>query len=64
MKTDLKGLLVEEKGEVGIKQIAITVGVIIVIGVVVTYLKDGALVGWIDDIWTFLFEDLIKKMVS
>ncbi|MBY3622588.1 hypothetical protein BSK62_02510 [Paenibacillus odorifer] len=64
MKTDLKELLVEEKGEVGIKQIAITVGVIILIGVVVTYLKGGVLAGWVDDIWTFLFDDLIKKMVS
>lgn len=64
MRTDLKEVLVEEKGEVGIKQIAITVGVIILIGVVVTYLQGGVLVGWVDDVWEFLFEDLIGKMVS
>ena len=64
MKTDLKELLVEEKGEVGIKQIAITVGVIILIGVVVPYLKGGVLTGWVDDVWEFLFDDLIGKMVS
>ncbi|MEK5253478.1 hypothetical protein [Paenibacillus odorifer] len=51
-----KGFWADEKGEVGIKQIAMTVGVIILIGVVVTSLSSGStLADWVGDVWDAVF---------
>lgn len=51
-----------EAGVIGVKELAITVAAIVLIGVVVTYLSGGTLTGWVDDIWTELF-DRIKDIV-
>lgn len=61
--TEVKYMLEEEKGEFGIKQLAITVGVIVIVGFVITLLQGGLLAGWINQVWTFLFET-IQDMVG
>lgn len=51
-----KAFWADERGDVGIKQIAMTVGVIILIGVVVTSLSSGdTLAGWVGDVWEAVF---------
>lgn len=61
--TEVKYMLEEEKGEFGIKQLAITVGVIVIVGFVISILQGGLLEGWIGEVWTFLF-DTIQDMVG
>ena len=51
----------EEKGDIGIKQLAITVGVIVIVGAAVIVLKDS-IGDIINNIWEWLFEDVIKKI--
>ncbi len=54
-----KGFWADERGDVGIKQIAVTVGVIILIGVVVNSLKDGTTLSkWVTDVWDFVFQKI------
>ena len=61
----LKGFWADERGDVGIKQIAMTVGVIILIGGVVTFLSDGeTLGGWVEDVWDFVFEKIKSVFTS
>jgi hypothetical protein len=62
MKSKIKMLLKDERGEFGIKQIALTVAVIVVIGFAITAIQ-GLLPGWITQIWT-MFIDQIKKLMS
>ncbi|NMM55442.1 hypothetical protein [Paenibacillus aquistagni] len=62
MMNKLKAVVGNERGEFGIKQIAITVAVIIIIGVVVTTLS-GKLPTWVGDIWD-KFLDLIDKNIG
>lgn len=52
----------DESGDFGVKQIAATVAVIVVIGLVITGIK-GNLETWIDEIWTF-FMQIIKQMTG
>lgn len=40
----------DETGEVGVKQIAITVGVIVLVGLSITIIQ-GKMGQWLDDIW-------------
>ncbi|MNP66376.1 hypothetical protein D3C76_1620830 [compost metagenome] len=54
----------DETGDIGVKQIAITVAVIVIIAAVVTYLQGGKLNDWIDEIWSYLFTDLIKGNIG
>lgn len=58
-----KGFLSEEKGEVGIKQIAFTVAIIVLIGFVIDMLQGGLLRTWIDEIWEKLI-GLIDKFAA
>ena len=51
MKRSKGSLLNNERGEFGIKQIAITVGVIVIIGFIVSIITDSFLSGWIEQIW-------------
>lgn len=61
MKLEMEKTLHEERGDVGIKQLAMTVGIIIVIGAAVLMLKDN--IGKIiEDVWKWLFEDVIQKI--
>lgn len=62
MMNKLKAVVGNERGEFGIKQIAITVAVIIIIGVVVTTLS-GKLPTWVGEIWN-KFLDLIDKNIG
>ncbi|SMG59495.1 hypothetical protein SAMN06295960_4955 [Paenibacillus aquistagni] len=50
MMNKLKAVVGNERGEFGIKQIAITVAVIIIIGVLVSVIT-GSLGDWVDAIW-------------
>ncbi|WP_314586791.1 hypothetical protein [Paenibacillus terrigena] len=40
----------EEKGEISIKGIAITIGIIILVGMSITIIQ-GKMGNWLDDIW-------------
>ncbi len=55
-------LLDNENGEVGIKQIAITVAIIVVIGIVIGIVR-GNMAGWVGEIWT-LFLEQIRSLIS
>lgn len=59
----LRRMLADERGAVGVKEIAVTVAVIVIIGAVVSLVTGSLLGNWIDEIWT-LFIDQIKKMTS
>jgi hypothetical protein len=50
----IQSVIKNERGDFGIKQIAFTVAVILLIGFVVTLLKGGLLGTWINQIWTML----------
>lgn len=52
----IKGFWADERGDVGIKQIAVTVAVIMLIGVVVTSLSTGnTLATWVTEVWNYVF---------
>lgn len=61
MKNKLKAFFNDESGDFGIKQIAITVAVIIIIGAAMVIVRDN-LSTWIGDIWD-RFMDMIDKIV-
>ncbi len=61
MQLELERVVKEERGDIGIKQLAITVGVIIVVGAAVLILKDS-IGDIIDSVWEWLFEDVIQKI--
>lgn len=48
-------VLYDTRGEFGIKQIAATVAVIVIIGAVMTTIQNDFLRGWIESVWTFLW---------
>ncbi|WMT42038.1 hypothetical protein RE628_06270 [Paenibacillus sp. D2_2] len=54
----------DERGDFGVKQLAATIGVIILIALVVSYLKGGVLTGMVDKIWTYIYETLIQGMTG
>jgi len=56
MKRKFAGFLKSEKGAFGVKEIAITVAVIVVIGAIVTIIRTDFLEDWIEDVWKYLFE--------
>lgn len=62
MKSKIKAFFKEEKGDFGIKYIAITVAVIVLIGVAMTFIK-GILPNWIEDVWD-MFIDQINDLMS
>ncbi|MCA1293774.1 hypothetical protein LBW89_12170 [Paenibacillus sp. alder61] len=59
-KIEKRNFWKDETGDIGVKQIAITVAVIVVVAFIVTTLKNGLLEKWIEEVWKFLFDDLIK----
>lgn len=62
-KDELHKLYGGENGEIGIRQIAITVGVILVVGAGATALSSN--IGTkIDDLWDWLFEKVIKPIAE
>lgn len=59
-----KGIVLSnERGEFGIKQIAITVGVIVVIGFIVNIITNSFLSDWIEQVWE-MFIDQIEGIMS
>lgn len=61
--TRLRRMLADERGAVGVKEIAITVAVIVIIGAVVSLITGSFLNTWISEIWN-LFIGLIKDMTT
>ena len=51
---DIKRFMLDERGDFSIKGLAVTVGVIVVVGAVVVWLTGGQMTGWIEDIWDSL----------
>lgn len=62
MKGKFKKLLGNQRGEFGIKQIAVTVAVIVIIGLIVSQVRNF-LPGWITQIWDMFIEQ-IKGLMS
>lgn len=61
IKDEVQQTKEEERGDIGIKQLAITVGVIIVVGAAVVGLKDS--IGtMLDAVWKWLFEEVIQNI--
>jgi hypothetical protein len=52
-----------ERGDVGIKYIAITVAVIVLIGAAMSIIKTSFLTTWIGEVWT-MFMNQIKNLMS
>ena len=50
----IKRFMLDERGDFSIKGLAITVGVIVVVGAVVVWLSGGQMTNWIEDIWDSL----------
>lgn len=60
----IKSFWKDESGEIGIKQIAITVAVIVILGFVIMIFRDGPLLNdWLEDIWE-IFTNAIKGLVE
>ncbi|MDQ2085696.1 hypothetical protein RBH29_04510 [Herbivorax sp. ANBcel31] len=64
MKTKkiIRNLLKDQSGEFGVKQIAITVAVIVIIGFIIVIVQNN-LDGWIGEIWD-LFMEQIENLIS
>ncbi|HHV29104.1 hypothetical protein [Acetivibrio mesophilus] len=62
MKKSIKRFLKDERGEFGVKQIAITVAVIVVVGLILTILQGGLLEGIVNQVWDFLWEQIQNLM--
>ncbi|MGG4554463.1 hypothetical protein MKX50_05485 [Paenibacillus sp. FSL W8-0186] len=53
----------EERGDIGVKQIAVTVGVIVIIAVAVTLIRNTFLEQWIKEVWE-MFMKAIEDMMA
>jgi len=53
----------EERGDIGVKQIAVTVGVIVIIAVAVTLIRNTFLEQWIREVWE-MFMKAIEDMMA
>lgn len=61
IKDEVQQIKEEERGDIGIKQLAITVGVIILVGAAVLALKTN--IGtMLSGVWDWLFKDVIQKI--
>lgn len=63
VKTKKQSLWKDETGDIGVKQIAITVAVIVVIAAIVGLIKDSFLNTWITEIWD-KFMGLIDEQIK
>lgn len=61
--TKTGSLVNNERGEFGVKQIAATVAVIVIIGAIVVAVRTTFLETWIGEIWD-MFVNAIKKMTT
>ncbi|MNJ27958.1 hypothetical protein [Paenibacillus bouchesdurhonensis] len=53
----------DEQGDIGVKQIAITVGVIVIIAVAVTLIRNTFLEQWIKEVWEMFMKAIEDMMV-
>jgi len=63
-RSSFSALLKGNRGDFGIKQIAVTVGVVVLIGVVVNFMSDKWLTDRVNDVWTWLWNDVIKNFLK
>ncbi|WP_334078114.1 hypothetical protein [Paenibacillus sanfengchensis] len=63
-KIEKRNFWKDETGDIGVKQIAMTVAVIVIIAFIVLTLKGGLLTQWINEVWNYLFNDLIKDNIG
>lgn len=61
-KNTIKSFWNDESGDVSIKGLAITVAILVLVGLALVFIR-GNLDGWIQDIWD-RFMEMIDKMVS
>jgi hypothetical protein len=54
------GLLGDERGSIGVKEIAITVAAIVLIGIVVNFLQEGFLTDRVEEVWGKMWENIQK----
>lgn len=57
VKTKVLSVMKNERGDISVKTIAITVAIIVVIAAAMTYMKDE-IPTWIDQIWDFVVEQI------
>ncbi|NLD47419.1 MAG: hypothetical protein GX660_09500 [Clostridiaceae bacterium] len=62
MRGKIKVLLGNQRGDFGIKQIAVTVAVIVIIGFIVNQVQ-AFMPDWVREIWN-MFMDQIKGLIS
>ncbi len=58
-----KGIMREQRGDFGVKEIAITVAAIVIIGVVVSIVNDQLESTWVNELWEYFMEQ-IKKFTT
>jgi len=56
MKSKVSLFARDEQGEFSIKGLAITIGAIVVIGAIVTWLSEGQLAEWIEQVWLAIWD--------
>ena len=54
----------DNRGEFGIKQIAGTVAIVVIIGIIVQFMSGGWLTDRVEDVWKWLWEDVIQNWIS
>ena len=52
----MKNLMKDERGEFSVKGLAITIGAIICIAAVVTWLSEGQLIIWVEQVWDAVWQ--------
>lgn len=62
MSKKIAQVLAEEKGSFGVKEIAVTVAVIVVIGFAITVIE-GNMDGWVSELWD-LFLGKIQDLIG
>ncbi|GIP09488.1 MAG: hypothetical protein E7L01_01145 [Paenibacillus macerans] len=61
-KKGIRAFWEDETGDIGVKQIAVTVGVIVIIGLIIGAVNDN-LATWIDEVWKY-FMKIIQDLTD
>lgn len=62
IKSKVRNFFKDQSGEFGIKQIAVTVAVIVIIGLLIGVIR-GNLGTWVAEVWD-MFIEMIKNLIS
>lgn len=62
LKNSIHRFLKDERGDFGVKQLAITVAVIVVVGIILSILQGGMLNDMVNTVWDFLWEQIQNLM--